>query len=90
MQARGVDVLDLGQPVEAGEVVTLRFRAVINPNLVDGTTIVNEAQVGWNDPLQYESASVAIDVGGVLAVSDRRYRIAQRATATRSGAATTA
>jgi uncharacterized repeat protein (TIGR01451 family) len=52
-------------PLDPGEVVTLRFRAVINPNLVDGTTIVNEAEVGWNDPLQYESASVSIDVGGV-------------------------
>jgi uncharacterized repeat protein (TIGR01451 family) len=52
-------------PLDPGEVVILRFRAVINPNLVDGTTIVNEAEVGWNDPLQYESASVSIDVGGV-------------------------
>jgi uncharacterized repeat protein (TIGR01451 family) len=48
-----------------GEAVTLRFRAVINPNLVDGTTVTNEAEVFWNDPLQSQTASVSIDVGGV-------------------------
>ncbi len=48
-----------------GEAATLRFRAVINPNLVDGTTVTNEAEVAWNDPLQTATASVSIDVGGV-------------------------
>ncbi len=38
---------------------------MIDPNLVVGTSVVNEAQVGWNDPLQYETASVSIDIGAV-------------------------
>ena len=38
---------------------------MINPNLLDGTTVINTAQVSWNDPLQWASASVSIDVGGV-------------------------
>jgi uncharacterized repeat protein (TIGR01451 family)/fimbrial isopeptide formation D2 family protein len=59
------DYFNFYGPLDPGETVTLSFRAVINSNLVDGTTVVNEAEVGWNDPLQYESASVAIDVGGV-------------------------
>ena len=46
-----------------GEAVILRFRAVINPNLVEGTTITNTAQVTWNDPQQWETATVSIDVG---------------------------
>ena len=51
--------------LDPGQNITLRFRAVINPNLVDGTTVTNEAQVWWNDPLQSETASVSIDVGGI-------------------------
>ena len=51
--------------LEPGEAVILRFRAVINPNLVEGTTVTNEAEVSWNDPLQTAVASVSIDVGGV-------------------------
>jgi len=51
--------------LDPGQSVTLRFRAVINPNLVDGTTVINEAQVWWNDPLQSATASVSIDVGGI-------------------------
>jgi uncharacterized repeat protein (TIGR01451 family) len=48
-----------------GETIFLRFRAVINPNLAEGTTVTNVVQVSWNDPPQWASASVAIDVGGV-------------------------
>jgi uncharacterized repeat protein (TIGR01451 family) len=51
--------------LEPGEAVILRFRAVMNPNLVDGTTVTNEAEVSWNDPRQTAAASVSIDVGGV-------------------------
>ncbi len=51
--------------LDPGQTITLRFRAVIDPNLVDGTTVTNEAQVWWNDPLQSETASVSIDVGGI-------------------------
>ena len=50
-------------PLNPGETVTLRFRAIIDPNLVDGTTITNTARVYWNDPLQSLDASVSIDVG---------------------------
>jgi uncharacterized repeat protein (TIGR01451 family) len=46
-----------------GETITLRFRAMIDPNLADGTTVTNTAQVTWNDPPQWETASVSIDVG---------------------------
>ena len=48
-----------------GATVVLRFQAVINPNLVEGTTIVNTARAYWNDPLQTVEASVAIDVGAM-------------------------
>ncbi|MGB5577938.1 MAG: choice-of-anchor K domain-containing protein [Woeseiaceae bacterium] len=50
-------------PLNPGETITLRFRAIIDPNLVDGTTITNTARVYWNDPLQSLDASVSIDVG---------------------------
>jgi uncharacterized repeat protein (TIGR01451 family)/fimbrial isopeptide formation D2 family protein len=45
--------------------ITLRFRAMLNPNLADGTTVTNVAEVAWNDPTQYATASVSIDVGGI-------------------------
>jgi uncharacterized repeat protein (TIGR01451 family) len=54
--------------LEPGEAIILRFRAVMNTNLVDGTTVTNEAEVSWNDPLQTAAASVSIDVGGVPGV----------------------
>ena len=50
-------------PLDPGETVTLRFRAIIDPNLVEGTTVTNTARVYWNDPLQSLEASVSIDVG---------------------------
>jgi uncharacterized repeat protein (TIGR01451 family)/fimbrial isopeptide formation D2 family protein len=52
-------------PLNPDETVTLRFRAIINPNLVDGTTITNIGRVYWNDPLQWAEASVSIDVGAM-------------------------
>jgi uncharacterized repeat protein (TIGR01451 family) len=52
-------------PLEPGENVILRFRATINPDLAEGTTISNTAEVSWNDPAQYASATITIDVGGV-------------------------
>jgi uncharacterized repeat protein (TIGR01451 family) len=52
-------------PLAPGEGVLLRFRAVINPNLVDGTPISNTGVVTWNDPPQTASATAVIDVGGV-------------------------
>ena len=52
-------------PLNPDETVTLRFRAIIDPNLVAGTTVTNTARVSWNDPLQWEEASVSIDVGAM-------------------------
>jgi uncharacterized repeat protein (TIGR01451 family) len=47
-----------------GGTAALRFRVLINPTLVLGTTITNTSTVRWNTPAQTASASVAIDVGG--------------------------
>ena len=47
---------------------TLRFRAVINPALLDGTKITNTGTVKWNNPPQTASASVSIDVGAIPGV----------------------
>jgi uncharacterized repeat protein (TIGR01451 family) len=55
-------------PLEPGESILLRFRAVIDPGLAIGTTIENTGVVRWNDPAQTASASVSIDVGGMPGV----------------------
>jgi len=47
------------------ETVVLRFRAIINPNLLVGTTVTNTGRVYWNDPLQWLEASVSIDIGAM-------------------------
>ncbi len=52
-------------PLLAGESVVLRFRAIINPTLLEGTTLVNTARVYWDDPQQYADAVVMIDVGAM-------------------------
>jgi len=52
-------------PLNPDETVTLRFRAIIDPNLVEGTTVTNTARVTWNDPQQSAEASVSIDVGAM-------------------------
>ena len=52
-------------PLNPGESATLRFRATIDPNLVEGTTIVNTGRVYWDDPQQQAEASVSIDVGAM-------------------------
>ncbi len=52
-------------PLNPGEVVTLRFQAVIDPNLLEGTTIANTARVYWDDPQQQAEATVQIDVGAM-------------------------
>jgi len=51
--------------LNAGESVVLRFRAIINPNLLEGTTITNTARVYWDDPQRSLDASVSIDVGAM-------------------------
>jgi uncharacterized repeat protein (TIGR01451 family) len=52
-------------PLASGETVVLRFRAIIDPNLVEGTTIVNTGRVYWDDPQQMAEATVMIDVGAM-------------------------
>ena len=47
------------------QTVVLRFRAVINPNLVEGTTISNTATVYWDDPQRQLDDTVMIDVGAM-------------------------
>ena len=51
--------------LDPGQAIIVRFRAVIDPNLLDGTPVSNTAQVTWNDPIQTASATAIIDVGGV-------------------------
>lgn len=52
-------------PLMPGATAVLRFRAVINPDLANGTRITNTGHVTWNDPPQTAYASVAIDVGAI-------------------------
>jgi uncharacterized repeat protein (TIGR01451 family)/fimbrial isopeptide formation D2 family protein len=52
-------------PLNPTEVITLRFQAVIDPTLVEGTTIANTARVYWDDPQQQAEATVTIDVGAM-------------------------
>lgn len=49
-----------------GQTAVLRFQAVINPTLANGTPITNTAHVAWNDPTQYAMATVSIDVGAIV------------------------
>jgi uncharacterized repeat protein (TIGR01451 family) len=51
--------------LQPGRAITLRFLAVLDPNLAIGTRVTNTATVYWNDPVQQASASVSIDVGGI-------------------------
>ncbi|MDH3626720.1 MAG: hypothetical protein OEV00_00025 [Acidobacteriota bacterium] len=52
-----------------GEVVTLRFRTILDPGLVQGTTVTNTGVVTWNNPIRNASASVSFVVGGIPGVS---------------------
>ena len=56
-------------PLAAAGVVVLRFRAVLNPALIDGTIVTNTGVVTWNNPAQTASASVSIVVGGIPGVA---------------------
>jgi uncharacterized repeat protein (TIGR01451 family) len=55
-------------PLQPGEAVVLRFRAVIDVNLAIGTTVTNIGVVTWNTPEQTAISSVSIDVGGMPGV----------------------
>ncbi|HTJ15951.1 MAG TPA: choice-of-anchor K domain-containing protein [Steroidobacteraceae bacterium] len=52
-------------PLQPQQTALLRFRAVINPDLLDGTKVTNTATVKWNNPPQTASASVSFDVGAI-------------------------
>jgi large repetitive protein len=52
-------------PLQPQQTATLRFRAVINPDLLDGTKVTNTGTVKWNNPPQTASASVTVDVGAI-------------------------
>ncbi len=62
------DYSTLYGPLQPGESVVLRFRAVIDANLAIGTTITNTGVVSWNTPQQTASASVSVAVGGMPGV----------------------
>jgi len=50
--------------LQPGDAIVVRFRVQIDAALAIGTTITNTGVVSWNDPVQSDSASVSIDVGG--------------------------
>ncbi len=62
------DYFSVNGPLEPGDTVVLRFRAVIDPALAVGTPVTNTGVVTWNTPSQSASASVSLDVGGVVGV----------------------
>ncbi|MEN8181383.1 MAG: hypothetical protein ABFS46_02485 [Myxococcota bacterium] len=62
------DYSALRGPLQPGESVVLRFRAVIDTRLTTGTTILNTALVTWSTPPQTASASVSLDIGGMPGV----------------------
>ncbi|HZN55672.1 MAG TPA: hypothetical protein VFB67_10170, partial [Candidatus Polarisedimenticolaceae bacterium] len=51
--------------LDPGGVVILRFRAVLDPGLANGTVVTNTGVVAWSTPTQTASASVSIVVGGI-------------------------
>jgi uncharacterized repeat protein (TIGR01451 family) len=55
-------------PLQPGQSVLLRFRAVLTAGLALGTRVTNTATVYWNDPVQTLTASVSIDVGAIVGV----------------------
>ena len=52
-------------PLDPGEVVVLRFRAVLASRLADATVVTNTGMVTWNQSTQTASAGVSVIVGGV-------------------------
>jgi len=56
-------------PLPPGDFVVLRFRAILDPGLAEGTLVTNTGVVAWNLPTQTASASATLSVGGVPGVS---------------------
>jgi len=63
------DYAAVGGPLNPGQAVELRFRAVLDPGLAIGAVVTNTGVVAWNNPTQTASATVSIVVGGVPGVS---------------------
>ncbi len=63
------DYAALNGPLEPGEAVVLRFRAILDPGLTQGTVVTNTGVVAWNAPTQTASASVSIVGGGIPGVA---------------------
>jgi large repetitive protein len=61
------DYSALNGALPPGGQIVLRFRARINPALPIGTRLTNTARVSWNNT-QTASATVSIDVGGMVGV----------------------
>jgi uncharacterized repeat protein (TIGR01451 family) len=59
------DYSALNGPLQPGASIVLRFRAVVNPDLADGTPVKNVGRVSWNDPLKWVEASVTVAVGAI-------------------------
>lgn len=53
-----------------GETITLRFEAKLGDNLAIGYSVINTAEVKWNDPPAYNQATVAIDIGGTPGIAN--------------------
>jgi len=62
------DYSDLNGPLQPGESIVLRFRAVIDPDLDVGVPVTNTGTVNWNTPEQTARASVTVYVGGAPGV----------------------
>ncbi|WP_226702045.1 DUF11 domain-containing protein [Microbulbifer elongatus] len=56
--------------LQPSESITLRFEAKLGENLAMGYSVVNTAQVKWNDPPAYNEATVAIDIGGTPGIAN--------------------
>ncbi|MGD8339259.1 MAG: hypothetical protein PVH89_00675 [Gammaproteobacteria bacterium] len=54
----------------AGDSITLRFRALVDADLVANTLVINTAEVSWNNPPQSESASAFVTLTDFPAALD--------------------
>ncbi|WP_299596042.1 isopeptide-forming domain-containing fimbrial protein [uncultured Microbulbifer sp.] len=60
--------------LQPSETITLRFQASLGEGVGEklplGYSVVNTAQVKWNDPPVYNEATVAIDIGGTPGIAN--------------------
>jgi uncharacterized repeat protein (TIGR01451 family) len=62
------DYSGINGPLQPGESVILRFRAVIDPDLDIGAPVINTGIVAWDSPEQTARATVTVYVGGAPGV----------------------